>query len=105
MEVELQSQLAFHLTGRRADADLCAVEPLELRPAVLSRYRDLTTLGYDFPVVLGENAPDDTYVQALSGIVDGILREIALGEHGGRVTCHVLSLEEQIRALMGEGAK
>ena len=105
MEVELQSQLAFHLTGRRADADLCAVEPLELRPAVLARYRDLTTLRYDFPVVLVENAPDDTYVQALSGIVDGILREIALGEDGGRVTRHVLRLEQQIRALMAEGAK
>lgn len=105
MEVELQSQLAFHLTGRRSGADLHAVEPLALLPALLARYRDLTTLRYDFPVVLVENAPDDSYVQALSGIVDGILREIAQGDDGERVTRHVLRMERQIRALMVEGTR
>src|SRR6266536_2299894 len=103
MEVELQSQLVFHLTGRRPDADLYAVDPLALRPALLARYRDLTMLRYDFPVALVENAPDDSYVQALSGIVDGILREVAQGEDGERVTRHVLRLEQQVRALLAEG--
>ena len=105
MEVELQSQLAFHLTGRRPGADLCAVDPLALRPALLARYRDLTTLRYDFPVALVEDAPGDTYVQALSGIVDSILQEIAQDDDGERVTRHVLRLEQQIRALMAEGTK
>src|SRR6266567_1418278 len=105
MEVELQSQLAFHLTGRRPGADLCAVDPLALRPALLARYRDLTTLRYDFPVVLVEDAPGDTYVQALSGIVDSILQEIAQDDDGERVTRHALRLEQQIRALMAEGTK
>src|ERR1700693_1469040 len=105
MEVELQSQLAFHLTGRRPGADLCAVDPLALRPALLARYRDLTTLRYDFPVALVENAPDDTYVRALSGILDGILHEVAQGEDGERVTRHVLRLEQQVRALSAEGTR
>jgi hypothetical protein len=105
MEVELQSQLAFHLTGRRPGADLCAVDPFALRPALLARYRDLTTLRYDFPVALVENAPDDTYVQSLSGIIDGILHGFAQGDDGERVTRHILRLEQQVRALMAEGTK
>jgi len=105
MEVELRSHVAFHLTGRRVDAGLDAVEPLALRPALLARYRDLTTLRYDYPVVLVENAAGDAYVQALSGIVDGILRELAQAEDGERVTRHVLRLERQIRTLVAQSAE
>jgi hypothetical protein len=103
MDVALQSQVAFHLTGRRPEGDVAQVEPLELRPALLARYRDLTALRYDFPVVAVENEAGDGYVQALSGVVDGILREIAQGEDSERVTRHVLRVERQIRALAAAG--
>jgi hypothetical protein len=103
MEVEIQSQVAFHLTGRRPGADLEAVDPLALRPALLARYRDLTTLRYDFPLVLVDDAPGDAYVQSLSGLIDGILGEIAREDDGERLTQHLLRLERQIRTLMTAG--
>jgi 4Fe-4S single cluster domain of Ferredoxin I len=105
MEAELQSQVAFHLTGKRPSAGLEAVDPLALRPALLARYRDLGTLRYDFPLVLVEKAPGDAYVQALSGLIDGILREIAQGDDGERLTRHVLRLEQRIRMLAAQGTQ
>ena len=104
MEAGLQSQVAFHLTGRRPAAGLDAVEPLALRPALLARYRDLTALRYDFPLVLVDRGPDADRVQALSGLVDRLLTEIAQGDDAERVTRHMLRLERQIRALLAEGA-
>src|SRR6266540_1912500 len=103
MEAELQSQVAFHLTGRRAAAGLEAVEPLALRPALLARYRDLTALRYDFPLVLIDRGADGDRVQALSGLVDRLLQDIACGDGGERVTRHMLRLERQLRMLLGEG--
>jgi hypothetical protein len=105
MEVELQSQVAFHLTGRRPGVGLETVDPLALRPALLARYRDLTTLRHDFPVVLVDNASGDVYVQALSGLVDGILHEVARDDDGERVTRHLLRLERQIRTLLADGTR
>lgn len=102
MEAELQSQVAFHLTGKRPKAGLEAVDPLALRPALLASYRDLGTLRYDFPVVLVENAQGDAYLQALSGLIDGILHEIAQGEDGERLTRHVFRLERRIRMLTAQ---
>ena len=105
MEAELQSQVAFHLTGRRPAVGLEAPDPLALRPALLARYRDLATLRYDFPVVLVENASGEAYVQALSGVIDGILHEIARAEDGERLTRHVLRLEQRIRMLAAQGTQ
>jgi hypothetical protein len=104
MEAALQSQVAFHLTGRRPGAGLDAVDPLALRPALFARYRDLTALRYDFPLVLVENQPGDACLQALSGLLDGILHEIARDDDGERVSRHVLRLERQMRTLMAKGA-
>jgi hypothetical protein len=105
MEAELQSQVAFHLTGRRPAAGLEAVEPLSLRPALLARYRDLTALRYDFPLVLVDRGADSERVQALSGLFDRVLQDIAPGDDAERVTRHVLRLERQLRVLLGEGAE
>ena len=44
MEAKLQSQVAFHLTGRRPRRGLETVEPLSLRPSISRAYRDLTAL-------------------------------------------------------------
>lgn len=101
MEAELQSQVAFHLTGRRPSAGLDAVDELSLKPALLARYRDLTALRYDYPLLLVE---DGERVQALSGVIDRLLQGVAQGEHAERVTRHVLRLERQLRKLLSEGA-
>jgi hypothetical protein len=105
MAAELQSQVAFHLTGRGPAAGLDAVDVLALRPALLARYRDLTTLRYDFPLVLVDRGDDGDRVQALSGLVDRLLRDLARGDDGDRVTRHVLRLERQLRVLLAAGAE
>lgn len=100
MEVALQTHVAFHLTGKRSDASLGAVDPLDCRPALLARYRDLTRLRYDYPLVLADG---DEPVHALSAIVDRVVAQTSQGEDGERITKHVLALEQQIRALAAEG--
>lgn len=65
MHADLQAQLAFHLTGR----SLPPMEPFELVPALLARYRDLAALRYDFPLVLSK----DGAVHSLSALVDQAL--------------------------------
>jgi hypothetical protein len=105
MEAETKSQVAFHLTGRRPATGLDAVEPLALRPALLARYRDLTALRYDFPLVLVDKVPGGDRVQALSGLFDRLLQGIAQGEHGERVTRHVLRLERHLRRMLAEGVQ
>ena len=103
---ELQSQVAFHLTGRRPAAGLEAVDPLALRPALLARYRDLTALRYDFPLVLGRTRSRwRTRAGPVRPRSTGCLQEIARGDDGERLTRHVLRLERQIRSLLAEGAE
>jgi len=105
MDQELQRQVAFHLTGKRADS-LHAVDARGLRPAVLAPYRDLTRLRYDFPLVLVREGPDDEFAQSLSGIIDRVLREIApRGIEGERLRGHVLRLEREIRTAVAQGAR
>ena len=103
MEAELQTQIAFYLTGKNPGAGLDAVDGLNLQPALLARYRDLTKLRYDFPLVLVENAADRGCVQCLSAIVDGVVHAVAQGDDGERLTKHLLRLEQEIRVLVAEG--
>ncbi|NDP41597.1 MAG: hypothetical protein GZ089_02570, partial [Aromatoleum sp.] len=105
MEAERHSQVAFHLTGRRPAAGLEAFDPIALRPALLARYRDLTALRYDFPLVLSDRGADGDRVQALSGVVDRLLQDIAGDDDAERITRHVLRLERQLRVLLAEGAE
>ena len=105
MEAGLQEHVAFHLTGRRPGTGLEAVDQFDLRPALLAGYRDLTQLRYDFPLVLvSDTAADRTCAQSLSGIVDGVVHEIAQGDDGDRLTRHALRLEQKIRAAVAAGA-
>ena len=105
MEAGLQEHVAFHLTGRRPGAGLEAVDEFDLRPALFAGYRDLTQLRYDYPLVLVRDTPADrTCVQSLSGIVDGVVHEIAQGDDGDRLTQHALRLEQKIRFTVAAGA-
>ena len=102
MQVELQAHLAFHLTGKIPKGEGDALAQSDLFPAVLAEYRDLTTLRYDFPLMLMSD--DAKPVQSLSGLFDGALKEIASGDDGDRIRKHAIRLECEIRRLIAEGA-
>ena len=112
METDLQTNLAFYLTGKRLDAHLDAVDELKLRPALFNGYRDLTRLRYDFPLVLTDNRQDgasDDFIdcpcfEPLSGLIDGILDKVAKGANSERIRKHVLRLEQDIRTHVARGA-
>ena len=103
MEADFQTQVAFYLTGKKPGAGLDAVEALDLRPALLANYRDLTSLRYDFPLVLVGNANDRGLAQCLSAIVDVVVHETAQGDDAERVTKHLLQLEREMRVLVAQG--
>ncbi len=70
MDAARQARVAFYLTGKRPGADLEPVEGLDVRPAFLARYRDLTALRYDYPLVLLDKDAPGECLQALSGLID-----------------------------------
>ena len=99
MEADTQAHVAFFLTGRRPSELLDPVDGLDLRPALFAGYRELTQLRYDFPLVLVANGSGGTFVQSLSGLIDGALAAVANGADGERIRKHVLRLEQEIRVL------
>jgi hypothetical protein len=104
MSAELQEHIAFHLTSKRMGASLQAADGLQLRPALLSGFADLTQLRYDFPLVLVAGRADETGIQSLSSLVNGILQAIApRGIEGEATRRHVLRLEREIRMLAANG--
>jgi len=104
MGPELQAHVAFHLTGKRLGPGLAALDGLDLRPGLLARYGDLTQLRYDFPLVLVAGRADEECIQSLSGLVNGVLQEIAPhGTEGEQTRRHVLRLEREIRTLAASG--
>jgi hypothetical protein len=105
MDAELQTQIAFHLAGRKPGAETESAAGADARPALLARYRDLTALRYDFPLVLLRDAGDKGYVQCLSGIVDNVVHGLVKDDSGDRLTQHLLRLEREIRAQLAAGAR
>jgi len=101
--VELQSPVAFHLTGKRTGDDLAPVIERGLRPAAFARYRDLTALRYDFPLVLQDPASGGSCIASLTELVDRAL-EADRGPEKGRLRAHAHRLEREIRVLVAEGA-
>src|ERR1700690_64852 len=103
MQVELQAHIAFHLTGRMPQGEGDALARSDLQPAILAGYRDLTTLRYDFPLVLVSKGGDGQSAQSLSALFDGALKEIAANGDGERIRKHAGRLEREIRKLVAEG--
>jgi hypothetical protein len=102
----LQSQAVFHLTGSRPGDELEPIEDGRFRPALLAGYRDLTSLRYDFPVVLVEDGPGTDFVRSLSSVVDGVLQDLApRGIEGERLRRQVLRLERELRVLVRDGSR
>jgi hypothetical protein len=102
MDADLRGCLTFHLTGRRAGTGLAPIDSLDLRPALLASYRDLSALRYDFPIVLARGT-ETAFVHSLSGLIEGLLHEVASGDDADRVTRHLLRLEQQMRTLVTQG--
>ncbi|MBI5275574.1 MAG: hypothetical protein HY854_03870 [Burkholderiales bacterium] len=101
MQVETHAPVAFYLTGRAAGAGLDPMEGLGLRPALFAGYEDLTSLRYDFPVVLA----GDGGVEPLSGLFDAALEVAAQGPEAARVRQHGLRLEREMRVLAALGER
>ena len=85
MEADLQSFVAFYLTGKKQPARLDDIGGLKLRPALFSGYHDLTRMRYDFPLVLIEEPVGERFAEPLSGLIDTILGKVAQGPDGERI--------------------
>ena len=87
-----------------APGELDELAPSALRAAMLGRYKDLSSLRYDYPLILSTGERGNDLVRSLSGIVDGVLQQAApRGIDGERIRQHVLRLEREIRALVAAG--
>src|SRR6266536_2829689 len=97
-----QAHLVFHMTGKQpVGAHAC--DAANLRPALLAVYRDLTSLRYDFPLVLTDGEHEQEWVQSLSSVFDRALGQIAGEVDGERLRKHALRIERELRALAAEG--
>jgi len=100
------AQRLFFATGKRHGTGVQAIEGAQLRPALLARYRDLTKLRYDFPLVLIDEGPEAGSIRSLSSIVDAMLGEFApRGIEGERLRKAALRLEREVRALVAGGER
>ena len=98
-------QRLFVTTGARHGEGVDAIDGLGLWPAVLARYRDLTRLRYDFPLVLVDQGPGAGTLRSLSSVVDEVLQQIApRGIDGERLRKHGLRIEREVRVLLAGGA-
>ncbi len=106
MEAIQQVQSMFHLTGRGPQPPLEAVDGLGLRPALLSRYRDLGRLRYDFPLVLVDAAPGEPFALPLTDLVNDLVRRtVPAGPGGEAMRKHLIHVERDIRRSVAEGRR
>jgi hypothetical protein len=103
MAAELQSHIAFHLTGRRSAGGLDPIAGQDMRPALMAHYRDLASLRHDFPVVLVDNAAPQACVQSLSAVIDTVAATLEDEPEHERTTLHLRRLESEIRAAVLRG--
>jgi ferredoxin len=105
MNANAQLQTVFHLTSRPPVAPLQAISKLGLRPAMLARYRDLSRLRYDFPLVLIQPAAGGRLARSLSDIVNEFVRnKVPAGTPGEAMRRQLLHVEHEIRRAVSGGA-
>lgn len=106
MNPALQDAVAFPRTGEKRGGGSEDAGRRDLRPALLARYRNLSALRYDYPLVLVDGASEADAVRSLAGVVNAVLAEIApRGTAGERLRADVLALELEIRRLVAGGAR
>jgi hypothetical protein len=96
---------AFHLGTTPAGAGAGAVGAHGLIPALAARYRDLSALRYDYPVVLLDEPCEGEAVRPLSAVIDDLLRATADQDAADRIAAHVLELERLLRQLVSRGER
>ena len=100
MSVALQELINFHLTGKRGNAQTQSMAGADTVPALLAPYRDLSSLRYDYPMILVEGAETQAFVDTLTGVINRLLRDIApQGNAGEQLRQHILRLENRMREL------
>jgi hypothetical protein len=100
----VQAQLAFYFTGSRDERALGAVDELALRPALLAHYSDLTSLRYDFPIVLLRQHADVPFM-SLTSVTDRLAAALAPAEADrARVMKQLARHEAEVRRLVAGGA-
>jgi len=98
-----QDLLGFHLAGKKPEEMRENFAEVKLIPALLSNYRDLSRIRYDYPMVLIDNQKE-AYAGSLSSIIDEVLeKSSSQGEEGERMKNNVLKLESAARKLTEQG--
>ena len=107
MQAAHTAQVAFYLTGQQRDdataTGLGAISGLSLVPALVGHYRDLTSLRYDFPLLLLSGKKDAGAVISLSAAVDAAVAGFAGKPEADRIRANAHRLEREIRRLLTEG--
>lgn len=103
MQAAYTAQVAFYLTGKQEDS-LAAIAGLGLVPALAGRFRDLTSLRYDFPLLLLPPKAGRGPLATLSGAVDAAIAGLAGKPEADRVRHHAHLLEREVRHLLESGA-
>jgi ferredoxin len=104
MDDKFQQHISFYLTGRKGPG----LESMDARyrPALFARYKDLTALRYDFPLVLNDQSPPDRAVLSLSRLVDDAITALADDPNRDRIARHGYRVERELRrqlAVDGQG--
>ncbi len=97
MQAKFQDQLAFYLTGRR---DGTGLQPLDssYRPALFARVSDLSSLRYDFPLILNDSDAPERAVLSLTALVDDAIESLGENADRDRIARNAYKLETQLRS-------
>lgn len=111
MTTDTQDLVAFRLTGRHPDKDGESAaegqnkEASRLVPALFAGYSDLTSLRYDFPLVLAHSSGSSGSMLSLTDVMNDIIGALAPeGSTGEFERKQLLELERQIRVYVAGGA-
>ncbi len=101
MAVQPQHQIAFHLTGRTTGSSLRPIDG-NYRPALFARHRDLTSLRYDFPLLLNKAGSTERAVLSLSRLIDDAVETLHNDPDRDRIARHGYELERELRRDLAE---
>ena len=79
------AHIAFYLTGRQFSDTLNGIDKLNLKPALFARFKDISEVRYDYPVILVEENLGKSMVESLSSVIDKALLEVKPGIEGDRI--------------------
>lgn len=114
MSTNTQDLVAFRLTGKRPaqdsdDASAVVANSADssgLCPVLFAGYSDLTSLRYDFPVILINGPHHSAPMRSLTSIMNDIIDSLApKGSEGEFDRKQLLELERQIRSYAASGDK